>query len=238
MKQDLPKILQAHLATKQFDHAYLFLGAKNTQKLAVAEEFIAQLYEQTGWTKEVLEFDFEVSASLDELRELLKKVSLTASGSNKRVVLIKNFEQATPAASSSMLKTLEEPAPSNIFILLANAAQVLPTIMSRCTIVRFTGLAGTQQELTQDEQNGFTNLGRAFQAGLAERVLAVSSLAELSNASLANVISQWLLQQKQQLGTSPLAVVNCRVALETINALQTNRNTKLVLQDFFLKTKI
>jgi DNA polymerase-3 subunit delta' len=52
-----------------------------------------------------------------------------------------NFEDANPAAQNALLKTLEE-APSYALLLLTanNAEQLLPTIISRCEILRLRPL--------------------------------------------------------------------------------------------------
>ncbi len=46
------------------------------------------------------------------------------------------FERATPPAADALLKTLEEPPPNVILVLLAQEAEaLLPTIVSRCQVI-------------------------------------------------------------------------------------------------------
>jgi DNA polymerase-3 subunit delta' len=55
----------------------------------------------------------------------------------KRVFIVTRADTLTSAAANSLLKVLEEPPPYAVFILLApNASRLLPTILSRCRIVR------------------------------------------------------------------------------------------------------
>lgn len=235
---NLPKVLESHLAVGNFDHAYLFLGPKFAGKLYAAERFASRIFETKQWDHEFLVFDFEETAKIDQVREFTKKIALTPSGNGKRVVLFANFELASEAAISSLLKTVEEPPPGNIIVITANASRVLPTIMSRCTIIRFTAVSGKPIKVSDSVASGLGSLKSAFGGGVAERLIAVSDLAALSGKDLHAVLLSWVEEQKQLLGFESYAVQNCRIAEQTIVALRGGRNTKLILQDFLLKTKI
>jgi DNA polymerase-3 subunit delta' len=69
------------------------------------------------------------------------------------VALLLRFEQANPNAANALLKTLEEPPPHVVLILTADSAEaLLPTIVSRCEVVRLAPVAADQ--IRQDlEQN-------------------------------------------------------------------------------------
>lgn len=55
----------------------------------------------------------------------------------KRVYIIERAETLTLAAANSLLKALEEPPPYVLFVLLApSPARLLPTVVSRCQVVR------------------------------------------------------------------------------------------------------
>lgn len=82
---------------------------------------------------------------LYQFKELKKELSLRRVESGFQVIVIKQAEKMTVQAANSMLKTIEEPPEQTIFILIAeNLAAILPTIISRCQKVSFTGLAITQ----------------------------------------------------------------------------------------------
>jgi len=60
----------------------------------------------------------------------------------RRVYIVESADRLTESAANSLLKALEEPPPYGLFILLApHPARVLPTILSRCQIVRLTPIA-------------------------------------------------------------------------------------------------
>ncbi len=72
---------------------------------------------------------------VDDLRELKKFVKF--SFSEKTAILIENIDTATLEATNAFLKNLEEPGQNLIYILTAaNLENVLPTIISRCEVVK------------------------------------------------------------------------------------------------------
>jgi DNA polymerase-3 subunit delta' len=78
---------------------------------------------------------------VDEIRGVIELATNSPGQAKKRVFLIDGADQMTPAAANAFLKTLEEPSPRTLFFLLAeSASKVLPTIRSRCGLVRFNTL--------------------------------------------------------------------------------------------------
>lgn len=73
---------------------------------------------------------------VDSLQEKFSKTALEKNG--QRVYIIRNCENATVAAQNSMLKFLEEPGKGITAILITdNVNKLLPTIISRCTVLPF-----------------------------------------------------------------------------------------------------
>ncbi len=77
---------------------------------------------------------------IDQIRELRRTVHLSARGDNWKVFLIEDADRMNSAAQNTFLKTLEEPPPRTILILITSRpAALLPTIRSRCQGIRFAG---------------------------------------------------------------------------------------------------
>ncbi|HHF7374595.1 DNA polymerase III subunit [Legionella bozemanae] len=75
---------------------------------------------------------------IDQIRELQNDAYLTPQRSTHRFIVIESADRMNTAAANSLLKILEEPAPQTIFLLLAQQlSTLLPTILSRCQIIRF-----------------------------------------------------------------------------------------------------
>lgn len=72
---------------------------------------------------------------IEDVRELRKLVKL--SFPQKTAIVIKNFDDATIETQNAFLKNLEEPQKNLVYILTAyNLDNVLPTIISRCEIIK------------------------------------------------------------------------------------------------------
>jgi DNA polymerase-3 subunit delta' len=73
---------------------------------------------------------------------LCYNISLTPSLGNRKVAIIDDADFFNAASANALLKTLEEPPPDAVLILLGTStAKQLPTIRSRCQIVRFSPLS-------------------------------------------------------------------------------------------------
>jgi len=72
------------------------------------------------------------------MEELQKEFSKKSISSGKRVYIITNAEKLNASSANSILKFLEEPE-DNIYalIMVDNLYQVLPTIVSRCQVLKF-----------------------------------------------------------------------------------------------------
>ncbi len=72
-----------------------------------------------------------------KIRQLNDFISLTSHQNGRRAALIYPAEQLNINAANALLKMLEEPPPETIFILVTNQmSRILPTIRSRCRIVK------------------------------------------------------------------------------------------------------
>lgn len=79
---------------------------------------------------------------IDQIRGVIEQASFIPMMADRRYVVIEGADAMTPAASNAFLKTLEEPHESTQFFLLAESlGEVLPTIRSRCGVVRYRPLS-------------------------------------------------------------------------------------------------
>ncbi len=86
-----------------------------------------------------------VQITIDQIRELGAMVALSSHRDGFRVLLIHPAEAMNPAAANALLKTLEEPTPGIVILLVANQpGRLLATVNSRCQ-----KLAVTPPTLTQ-----------------------------------------------------------------------------------------
>ncbi len=70
---------------------------------------------------------------IDQVRDLAHRLTMTPVEGRRQVAILRRFEEATPSAANALLKTLEEPPPQVVLVVLAREADLLlPTIVSRC----------------------------------------------------------------------------------------------------------
>lgn len=75
---------------------------------------------------------------------LIHDLSLRPMVADRRVAVIDDANRMNDEGANAMLKTLEEPPPNSLLILIAeNLDAVLPTIRSRCQLIRFSPLANS-----------------------------------------------------------------------------------------------
>src|SRR5262245_24857002 len=78
------------------------------------------------------------SIKVDPIRDIIERVGYRPFEGRRRVVIIDEADALVPQAQNALLKTLEEPPSSSVFILVsARADSLLPTVQSRCPRLRF-----------------------------------------------------------------------------------------------------
>ncbi|HVG38926.1 MAG TPA: hypothetical protein VM870_06555, partial [Pyrinomonadaceae bacterium] len=76
-----------------------------------------------------------------QIRELDREANFRPYEGAARFFIIEDADQMNETAANALLKTLEEPpATTHLILLTSRAASLLPTIRSRCQLVRFTPL--------------------------------------------------------------------------------------------------
>lgn len=84
---------------------------------------------------------------VNSVREIRRESSMSTSDSRTRVFIISGADAMNDASANTLLKTLEEPPGDTMFILTTSRREaLLPTILSRCQLVRFDPL--TEEEIT------------------------------------------------------------------------------------------
>jgi DNA polymerase-3 subunit delta' len=74
-----------------------------------------------------------LTIKIDEIRELISRASWAPSVAKFRVVVIEDADRLTESAANALLKVIEEPGLTTIWLLCApTLTDVLPTIRSRC----------------------------------------------------------------------------------------------------------
>ncbi len=93
---------------------------------------------------------------IDQIRQLDDFMAIGTHRSGARIILIQPAEAMNPATANSLLKALEEPISSTLFILIThNKKRLLQTILSRCHVINFPK-PDEAQSLSWLRQSGLT----------------------------------------------------------------------------------
>lgn len=78
--------------------------------------------------------------SVDQVRAACEKLSKTSFRRGYKVAILEPAHQMTSGAANSVLKTLEEPSPGSLLVLLTSRPSgLLPTVRSRCQKLTIAG---------------------------------------------------------------------------------------------------
>lgn len=189
----------------RLSHAYLFSGPRGTGKTSIAK-IIAKAVNCTnleqgepcnqcsscndinnGNFMDVIEIDAASNRGIDEIRDLREKVRVLPAQGKHKVYIIDEVHMLTTEAFNALLKTLEEPPESVIFILATTELQKIPaTIRSRCQSYNFRRLGTTEiisrlEEVAQSDgikldQDALSIIARRANGGLRD---ALSTLDQV-----------------------------------------------------------
>ena len=175
-KQQGVQLLQRSLARGRLGHAYLFSGDQVEELESLARTLAKTLncqkpVKQDGMAVDSCDecpscrkIDGDTHAdihwarpesksrqiTIDQMRELMREIQLKPTEAQFKVAVIVGADRLNIQAANSFLKTLEEPPPKSILILLSTEpSRLLETIISRCLRVNFSG--DGRRELTSTE---------------------------------------------------------------------------------------
>jgi DNA polymerase-3 subunit delta' len=78
------------------------------------------------------------SIKIDQIRDVIDRAGFRPFEGRRRVVIVDEADMMAAPAQSALLKTLEEPPPSSVFVLVTSRPDMLlPTVQSRCPRLRF-----------------------------------------------------------------------------------------------------
>jgi len=98
------------------------------------------------------------SIFVDAIRHLETEANFLPYEAGSRFFIVNDADKMNDAASNALLKTLEEPPlDTHIFLVTSRPDSLLPTIRSRCQMIRFSPLAVEEVERYLIEEKAFTS---------------------------------------------------------------------------------
>ena len=191
------RVLENAAADNRLSGAYLFVGPDGVGKATTARQFAKMLCgadsEQSPVSRAINTGTFpdvresvpggksqtyrigqlwprsDAGKEFPPEQAVLRDLDFAPINGPRRVFLLQNAEAFNDASGNSILKTLEEPPPYAVFILTAaSVGAVLPTIVSRCQVVRFALLPASAIERALTERFGVDAVPARFLASYCE----------------------------------------------------------------------
>ena len=153
------RLFQQHMLNDDVRHAYLITGAPGIGRRSLALEFACALNcvnpptpgefcgecRPCSQTLKMQQTDLTIirpeveggMIKVEQIRNLQHSLAFSPYEAKYRIALLLNFQQANANAQNALLKTLEEAPRQVVLFLTADSAEsLLPTIASRCEILR------------------------------------------------------------------------------------------------------
>lgn len=157
--------LQQAISQDKLANTYLFYGPSGLGKKLLANYFVKSLFCQDNKVKPCNQCyhcrlvakgtfpdlytlgDQGQELSVDNVREFLRKLSLSNVQNRYKLAIIYGIEKINLYGANALLKTLEEPTKDTTIILIADSIANLPsTVISRSQLLKFQSLSRTDME--------------------------------------------------------------------------------------------
>ena len=162
--KDILKYISSAVENNRVSHAYILNGERGSGKKMLANLFAMTLLCETGDNEpcgkchsckqaesgnhpDIIRVTHEKpnSISVDDIRtQVNNTVDIKPYQGPYKVYIIPQADMMTPQAQNAILKTIEEPPSYAVFLLLTeNAETLLPTINSRCVMLKLRNIKDT-----------------------------------------------------------------------------------------------
>ena len=162
--KDILKYISSAVENNRVSHAYILNGERGSGKRMLANLFATTLLCESGNSEpcgkchscrqaesgnhpDIIRVTHEKpnSISVDDIRtQVNNTVDIKPYQGPYKVYIIPQADMMTPQAQNAILKTIEEPPSYAVFLLLTeNAETLLPTINSRCVMLKLRNIKDT-----------------------------------------------------------------------------------------------
>lgn len=218
-------------------HAKLIVGGTSQQRQKAVKKIVKESLGSNlaEFHPDLIVIKGDQSIGIDQIRELKSKLALKPYQSLVKIALIVQAEKLTLAAQNSFLKTLEEPPARSLIVLeTANPNLLLPTIVSRCQIIKLGSLPQIQARPTQIKSHQQL-ITKILKSGVGERLKLATTYAQNREQAIEFVQIQ-LFAWRQLVLKKPSTsfIKNLKAAQKAQEMLQANTNPLLTITNLFL----
>ena len=178
------------------------------------------------------------SIGVDDIRDqLIRPMSLKPYSHKYKVFVIEKAQDLTPAAQNVLLKTIEEPAEYGVFLFVSpNTRSFLPTVLSRCDIVRFSEEAYKEYSPELIALSGEIH-EKLCKADLYRAFLLYSKLEKLERSEVVQILELLYAIYGNKATQGSNFVSACKEISKTKKILSQNGNLQLAMELLFAKLR-
>ena len=199
-------------------HAYLLVG-NNSEELKNKSEELAK-----SFNAKIMEYPLE---KIEDVRNLNNFLRLTVT--EPTLIYVPNIHEAGIEALNAFLKNLEEPQDNLYFVLTApSIRKVLPTIVSRCQIIK-----STNNQIIKSTNDGAEEF---MKKTLAEKILETDKIKdrEVAVEFVTNLINNLHTLIHTNGVDYKSTIKNIEIMTTTLNNLKKNGNINLQLTNMVI----
>jgi len=214
--QKILKMISLQKDQGRLSHAYLVMGNLDASEIAdlleikIADQFVIE----------------NKPIKIADIRMLTHWISLRPHSSKNKLAVIYKIDNITPEAANALLKVLEEPPASSILVLQAEKKEkILPTILSRCQIIKNPFL----EKIVPQEYLPVEVIAKKT---FKERFDYATKIAE--SPDLIKILNLWEEYFRDQMLESKDTRRSLKRIFMVKDLLSTNTSVKLLLENLLL----
>jgi DNA polymerase-3 subunit delta' len=143
------------------------------------------------------------SIKIETVRDVIDRAGYRPFEGRRRFVIVDEADALVEPAQNALLKTLEEPPPASVFILVSSLPDtLLPTVRSRCQRLRFGALSVDDVSEVLVREHGYSESDA--RAAAADADGSVGQALEVRSVDLVEVrTTAWRLLEQAARGADP-----------------------------------
>ena len=170
---------------------------------------------------------------IDTIRDIKKFLQSKPYKNTHQIIFIYHADLLTPQAQNSFLKTLEEPPPNTlIFLSTSNIDKLLPTVISRCQVIK-TDQTPSQENI---QENNFSDIFQNLKNLNNGEKVTLANQHAYPKTKAVSLCQQAIYFFKESLHKNPnqYTVSNLKLSNQTLNRIEKNVDPRLSLEYLFL----
>ena len=208
--------LKSQLKNSNLSHAYFIEGVLDVEKII----------RLLNVSQPVLLIFQEKPLKINRIRELIHWFALKPHSSLYKIAIILDVEAMTLEAGNALLKILEEPPAHSIIILQSGKRhRILPTVLSRCQLIR-------EKKSPPESIDGYLDPTALAKKSLKDRFDWVQTIVESEN--LAEILNLWESYFRDHLHQEKDVLQILGKISRARDLLFTNSSVKLLLENLLL----